>query len=271
MMTDHVRHWLRVWRRVRGRGRAAGPDLPPVSIVTVTRDGLFYIRLLVAKVREHIGSREYEIGRRSRQPTHHIGLAQTSAGYSADALPAETNGGARPWGGRRGRRARGASREDRPARFRAFPVDPDWLARTTDRLSETHRLGGASITHNHVGNPYGWYIHPSFMTFFKSDLGTSIVLRKVRGETTDTGEEATIRNLDRGLSVIRCMADFYPALDVGRSDVPTIAGGVVHAWYTSRLEHNEDEVLRESGGAVSRASYSEPLQQKIRQLFDVPF
>ena len=36
-------------------------QLPPVSVVTVTRDGLFFSRLLVEKVREFNGARDYQI------------------------------------------------------------------------------------------------------------------------------------------------------------------------------------------------------------------
>jgi hypothetical protein len=49
--------------------------------------------------------------------------------------------------------------------------------------------------------------------------------------------------------------------------VPTVAGGVFHAWYVSRLLHAEAEVIRETAGLVSRAGYLEPLQTRLRAAY----
>jgi hypothetical protein len=54
---------------------------------------------------------------------------------------------------------------------------------------------------------------------------------------------------------------------VGHPRVPTMAGGVFHAWYVSRLLHAEAEVIRETGGQVSRTRYLEPLQARLRAAY----
>jgi hypothetical protein len=102
------------------------------------------------------------------------------------------------------------------------------------------------------------------MAFLKADLGGLVILRKVRGEDTDTGEEATIRVLGAGKGIVGHEIAFCREFDVGHPRVPTVAGGVFHAWYVSRLLHNEPEVLRETGGQVSRAGYLEPLLARLR-------
>lgn len=102
------------------------------------------------------------------------------------------------------------------------------------------------------------------MAFFKSDLGTIIVLRKLRGEDTDTGEEATLRALAAGLGIIGHRLEFCDRLSVGHPNVPTVAGGVFHAWYVTRLMRQEAEVVKETGGLVTRAGYLEPLQARLR-------
>jgi hypothetical protein len=103
------------------------------------------------------------------------------------------------------------------------------------------------------------------MAFFKADLGETVVLRKMRGDATDTGEEATLRMLDAGLGVIGHEIAFCPRFDVGHPRVPTVAGGVFHAWYVSRLVHDEAEVIRETEGQVSRVNYLEPLMARLRE------
>lgn len=149
----------------------------------------------------------------------------------------------------------------------AHPVDPDWLRGSVDRLDARHRLAGAVFRDHHRGNPHGWYIHPHFMAFFKADLGGLVVLRKLRGDDTDTGEEATIRVLAAGLDVIGHEIVFAHDLSVGHPRVPTVAGGVFHCWYVSRLLRNEPEVVRETDGAVTRAGYLEPLIARLRQAY----
>lgn len=149
----------------------------------------------------------------------------------------------------------------------AHPVDPDWLRSSVDRLDARHRLAGAVFRDHHRGNPHGWYIHPHFMAFFKADLGGLVVLRKLRGDDTDTGEEATIRVLAAGLDVVGHEIVFARDLSVGHPRVPTVAGGVFHCWYVSRLIRNEPEVVRETDGAVTRAGYLEPLIARLRQAY----
>ena len=50
----------------------------------------------------------------------------------------------------------------RPERAKQPDIQP--------RLARKHPLSGAVFRDKHEGNPHGWYIHPHFMTFFKSDL-----------------------------------------------------------------------------------------------------
>jgi hypothetical protein len=115
----------------------------------------------------------------------------------------------------------------------------------------------------HRGNPHGWYVHPHFMCFFKADLGGLVVLRKLRGEDTDTGEEATIRVLAAGKRIVGHEIAICGAFDVRHDRVPTVAGGVFHAWYTTRLLRDEAAVIRETAGQVSRARYLEPLLARL--------
>jgi hypothetical protein len=109
------------------------------------------------------------------------------------------------------------------------------------------------------------------MAFFKADLGNLIVLRKLRGEDTDTGEEATLRVLQAGRGVVGHEIVSCPRFDVGQPSVPTVAGGVFHAWYVSRLMRTEPEVLHETGGRVSRAGYLEPLMARLRAEYQLPY
>lgn len=246
---------------------------PPVSVVTVTRDGLFFTRLLVERVRDYIGAREYEIvvvDRGSRDGTQ----AWLSAQPDVRVLTRRVWPWTRQHG--HGEAAEVGVRAARHARIvlldsDAHPVEADWLRGSVDRLDERHRLAGAIFRDNHRGNPHGWYIHPHFMAFFKADLGKLVVLRKVRGEATDTGEEATLRMLSAGYAVIGHDIAFCPSFDVGHRRVPTIAGGVFHAWYVTRLSHMEAEVLRETDGQVSRASYLEPLIARLRQAYQLSY
>jgi hypothetical protein len=109
------------------------------------------------------------------------------------------------------------------------------------------------------------------MAFFRDDLERLVVLRKRFGEETDTGEEATIRVLAAGLGVLKHPIQFCPEFDVGHARVPTVAGGVFHAWYVSRLIRSEAEVVRETGGQVTRAAYLDPLMTRLRQHYRLDY
>jgi hypothetical protein len=246
----------------------AGMSPPPVSIVTVTRDGLFFTRLLVEKVREFTRGRDYEI----------LAVDRGSRDGSRDWLRAQPDVRLFRYGQWRSRdhghaeAARKAIRAARHARIvlldsDAHPVAADWLETSADRLDEQHRLAGAVFVDKHAGNPHGWYIHPHFMCFFRADFGGLVELRKLRGDATDTGEEATIRVLAAGLQVVGLPIRFADALAVGHPRVPTLAGGVFHAWYVTRLAHTEAEVDRESGGEVTRAGYMLPLMARLREAY----
>ncbi|WP_375460818.1 glycosyltransferase [uncultured Enterovirga sp.] len=254
----------------------AEPDdhkLPPVSIVTVSADGYLFIRLLVERVRALVGSRSYEI----------VVVDRGSRDGSRDWLKRQSDVRLmtrRQWWWQRGHRHGNAAEAGaRAAKFErivlldsdAHPVSPDWLVDSVDRLDDHHRLAGAISRERHRGNPHGWYVHPHFMTFFKKDLGKLVMLRKLRGEDTDTGEEATIRVLEAGLGVVGHEIAFAPEFSVGNPRVPTISGGVFHCWYISRLTHNEPEVLRETGGAVTRANYLDPLVRRLRKVYQLAF
>jgi hypothetical protein len=253
-------------------GATGDARLPPVSIVTVARDGFFFSRLLVEKVRALVGPREYEIivvDRGSRDGSRAWMARQTDVvliKYSH-------------WWTRDHGHAEAAERAIRIARFErivlldsdAHPVDAGWLAGTADRLDDHTRLAGATFVDRHKGNPHGWYIHPHFMTFFRADYGSLITLRKLQGHDTDTGEEATMRVLAAGKGIIRHPLTFAADLSVGHDRVPTIAGGVFHAWYVTRLEHHEAHVIRETGGQVSVTSYMRPLQERLRQHYNLDY
>ncbi|MBV9784207.1 MAG: glycosyltransferase family 2 protein [Acidisphaera sp.] len=244
----------------------------PASIVTVTRNGYFFVRLLVEKVRELAAGRDYEI----------IAVDRGSSDGTRDWLRAQPDVrliGLRQWRTRGHGHGEAAEAGVRAARHErivlldsdAHPLDPAWLDACIGRLDAHHRLAGAVFRDRHAGNPHGWYVHPHFMAFFKSDLGRLIVLRKLRGDTTDTGEEATLRVLAAGKGVVGHPIVFCPQFAVGHPRVPTAAGGVFHAWYVSRLERNEAEVARETGGAVTRALYLAPLQAKLRSAYGLAY
>ena len=229
-------------------------------------DGLFWVRLLVERIRKLAGPRDYEIlvvDRLSRDGTRRWLRQQPDI-----VILTRPHW---PWqrGHRHGEMAEAAVRRARYDRVvlldsDAHPVSPDWLEQSVDRLTDSVRLAGATFVDTHRGNPHGWYIHPHFMGFFKADLERLIVLRKRLGETTDTGEEATMLVLAAGLGVIKHPIQFCPEFDVGHPRVPTVAGGVFHAWYVSRLIHNEAEVVRETGGQVTRFTYLDPLMTRLR-------
>jgi glycosyltransferase involved in cell wall biosynthesis len=245
---------------------------PPVSIVTVTRGGFFFTRLLVNQVRKHTRGRHYEIvvvDRGSRDETRPWLKRQPDVRLLSY----------RQWWTRSHGHGEAAEYGVRKARFEhvvlldsdAHPIDDAWLEGSVDHLSEQNRLAGAVFVDHHKGNPYGWYVHPHFMCFFKADLDGLVVLRKLRGDDTDTGEEATIRVLEAGREVVRHPILFASDYSVGHPRVPTVAGGVFHAWYVSRLENAEPEVIRETEGAISRAAYLDPLLAKLRAVHGLAY
>ena len=246
--------------------------LRPVSIVTVAYDGLFFVRLLVEKVREFIGEREYEIVVADR------GSRDGSREWLA-SQPDVRVVDARQWRLRKHRHGEAAEAAIRRAKYDCImlmdsdthPVAPDWLTLTADRLDEHTRLAGADFRDNHKGNPYGHYIHPHFMAFFKKDLGGNVVLRKLRGHDTDTGEEATIRLLDAGLGIVGYPIEHYEPLSVGHPRVPTVSAGVFHAWYVTRLAKESDVVARETDGAVTLENYLEPLIVRLREVYGLSY
>jgi len=237
----------------------------PVSIVTVTHNGYLFVRLLVEKVRALTADRPYEIIVVDRGSTDGT---REWLGQQPDVRVIRK----RYWWRKGHAHGEAAEAGVQAAQYErivlldsdAHPLTGDWLTESADRLDDNHRLAGAVFRDAHAGNPHGWYIHPHFMAFFKSDLGGLIVLRKLRGHATDTGEEATLRVLDAGKGVIGHEIRFAQQFDVGHPRVPTIAGGVFHAWYVTRLLKDDRDVARETGGVVSRATYLEPLMAKLR-------
>ena len=259
-----------VWReRPRHTPRMA---LPAVSFITVTRDGFFFSRLLVEAIRRTAGERDYEIIVVDR------GSGDGSRAWFR-AQPDVRLITRRQWFNRSHGHGEAAEAGVRKARFErivlldsdAHPVDPGWLAGSVDRLDERHRLTGAVFVDKHKGNPHGWYIHPHFMGFFRKDLDGLIVLRKLQGDDTDTGEEATIRVLAAGHEIIRHPIEFSERFAVGHPRVPTVAGGVFHAWSVTRLEKTEAAVIRETDGVVSRASYLDPIQARLRSEYQLSY
>jgi len=247
-------------------------DLPPVSIVTVTFDSYFFVRLLVEKVREFVGQRSYEIivvDRGSRDGSRRWLKAQPDVKLITRRLwfaRGHAHGEAAETGVRRARYERIVLLDSD-----AHPVSPDWLAQTADRLDQHHRLAGAIFRDRHRGNPHGWYVHPHFVAFFKADLNNLVVLRKLQGDNTDTGEEATIRVLAANHGIVGHPIVFCREFSVGHPSVPTVAAGVFHAWYVTRLTHHEAEVIRETEGQVTRASYLDPLLAKLRTRYNLNY
>ncbi len=238
----------------------------PVSIITVTYDTLFFVRLLVEKVREFVGNRAYEIiavDRTSRDGTREWLRAQTDVRILN--APPEKNGHSHGEAAEAGARA---ARHENIVLLDsdAHPIEPGWLELTVDRLDTHDRLAGALFKDWHEGNPHGWYIHPHFMAFHRADLDRYIVLRKVR-PNVDTGEEATLRLLEADLGVIGYPLVFCERFSVGHPHFPTVAAGVFHAWYGTRLSKETRTVGRETQGAVTRASYLKPLQQRLREAY----
>jgi glycosyltransferase involved in cell wall biosynthesis len=239
----------------------------PVSIVTVSYDTFFFVRLLVEKVRELIGPRSYEV----------IVVDRGSCDGTREWLDAQPD--VRVLTAKSNRRGHGhgeaAELGADNARYDhivlldsdAHPIESTWLELTVDRLDGHHRLAGAIFHGMHKSNRHGWYIHPHFMAFRKADLGGDITLRKVRGEDLDTGEAATVRLLDAGLGVIGYPLELCQRFAVGHPHFPTVAAGVFHAWYGTRLGKDIRTVGRETNGSVTDANYLEPLQARLRQVY----
>lgn len=249
---------------------SAHGSLPPVSVITVTFDTLFFIRLLVEKVRMHIGTRPYEIIVVDRGSTDGTceWLAQ-QPDVRILSLPQHT---------RRHDHGEAAEEAVRIARYDiitlldsdAHPVSDQWLTLTADKLNEHTRLAGPVFEGRHKGNSYGWYVHPHFMTFWKKDLGSLVVLRKMRGDSTDTGEEATIRMLDAKQNVLGyplVRADFPP----GHPHFPTVGAGVFHAWYGTRLVKDVGMVGKETSGNVSPLKYLGPVVAELRLRYGLDY
>src|ERR1700730_12381344 len=234
----------------------------PVSIVTVSYDTFFFVRLLVEKVREFLGPRSYEL----------IVVDRGSLDGTREWLSAQPD--VRVVAAKPNRRGHGhgdaAELGAEQARYDhivlldsdAHPVAPSWLELTVDKLDAHHRLAGSIFHRVHKANRHGWYVHPHFMTLHKSDLGENVTLRKVRGQDLDTGEAATIRLLDAGLGVIGYPLQFCDAFAVGHPHFPTVTASVFHAWYGTRLGKEAPLVNRETNGAVTDANYLYPLQAR---------
>lgn len=247
--------------------------MPPVSIVTVAADGYLFVRLLVERVRATVGRRDYEI------IVVHRGSRDGSVRWLRRQPDVRVLMRRQWWWQKQHRHGEAAEAGVRLAKHErivlldsdAHPTGPGWLENSADLLSDRVRLAGARFVDRHTGNPHGFYIHPHFMCFFKDDLDDLVVLRKLRGDTTDTGEEATIRVLERGYDLIGHPIEFAESFSVGHDRVPTIAGGVFHAWYMSRLIRWEREVIRETDGAISRARYHDPLVGRLREHYGLTY
>jgi glycosyltransferase involved in cell wall biosynthesis len=241
-----------------------------VSIVTVSYDTFFFVRLFVEKVREFVGERDYEVivvDRGSRDGTREWLTGQRDVRMLTTGKQRRGHG--------HGEAAEAGAREATFNRIvlldsDAHPTSKDWLELTVDKLDVENRLAGAKFHGLHNGNPFGWYIHPHFMAFHRADIGSDIVLRKLR-PAFDTGEEATVRMLGAGRGVIGYPLEFYREFAVGHPHFPTVCAGVFHAWYGTRLTKESGLVTRETDGAVNRKKYLEPLQARLREAYRLDY
>jgi hypothetical protein len=245
--------------------------LCPVSIVTVSFDTYFYTRLLVEKVRTFIGPRDYQIvvvDRGSRDGTCEWLRQQSDVCLirKRQWRKHHTHGEAAEIGVQ-------AAKHDICVLLDsdAHPVDTSWLNLTADKLDDHCRLAGAQFHTPRRDNPYGWYIHPHFMAFFKVDLGSNIILRKTSGRDTDTAEDSTIRMLEAGFGVAGHRIEFCERFSVGHSVFPTVSAGVFHAWYSTRLSKTSDGVSRETAGTVTPENYLLPLREMLRQAYGLDY
>lgn len=245
---------------------------PPVTIVTVSRNSYFFIRLLVEKVREFVGPREYEIivvDRGSRDGTLEWLRAQPDVRIYKK----------RQWRNHRYKHGEAAEAGVRLAKYErivlldsdAHPTDTQWLEATVDRLNDHDRLAGADFHKRLPDGSYTKYVHPHFMAFYRDDLGKLIVLRKTRGHETDTGEEATERMLAAGHGILWQPMKFCKQFSVGNPQIPTISAGVFHVWSATQILVNPRSVARQTGGLVTRASYLEPLIALLRQAYQLSY
>jgi glycosyltransferase involved in cell wall biosynthesis len=243
----------------------------PVTIVTVSYDTFFFVRLLVERVRQTAGSRRYEIvvvDRGSGDGTREW------LSFQPDVQLIKTRANRRGHG-----HGEAAELGVTKAQFDhivlldsdAHPVESSWLELTVDRLDEDHRLAGAAFRGMHKCNPHGWYVHPHFMAFYKADVGNTFTLRKVRGTDLDTGEAATVRLLDAGRPVIGYPLELCQQFAVGHPHFPTVSAGVFHAWYGTRLLKDKRTVGEETNGAVTNANYLEPLQARLRAIYQLDY
>lgn len=246
--------------------------LKPVSIVTVTYDGYFFVRLLVEKVREFVGHRDYEI----------IAVDRGSQDGTLEWLRSQADVRVhkkRQWRSNRHKHGEAAEAGVRLAKHErivlldsdAHPMDSIWLKATVDRLNDHYRLAGPEFHKRQPDGSYTKYVHPHFMAFFRDDLGKLIVLRKTRKHETDTGEEATERVLAAGYGILWQPMEFCKQFSVGHPQVPTVSAGVFHAWSITQLLKNPRSVARQTGGAVTRESYLEPLQALLRQAYHLDY
>lgn len=246
--------------------------LNPVTVVTVTYDTYFFIRLLVEKVREFIGPRDYEIvivDRGSRDGTMEWLHSQ------ADVRVYKK----RQWRSNRHKHGEAAEAGVRLAKYDrivlldsdAHPVEKTWLEFTVDRLDDHYRLAGAQFGKLQPDGSCTKYVHPHFMTFFRDDLGKLITLRKTRGHETDTGEEATERVLAKGYGILWQPIEFCERFSVGHPKAPTVSAGVFHAWSATRLAKNKDSVFRESCGFITGEHYLIPLQARLRETYQLDY
>ncbi|MEP6811296.1 MAG: glycosyltransferase, partial [Chthoniobacterales bacterium] len=122
--------------------RSKNDALRPVSVVTVTYDTFFFLRLLVEKVREFIGERAYEIivvDRGSRDGT--LEWCAKQADVRVVSVPQKRADH---------EHGKAAERGVRAARYEiiafldsdAHPIDRSWLTATADRLDSECRLAG---------------------------------------------------------------------------------------------------------------------------------
>jgi glycosyltransferase involved in cell wall biosynthesis len=254
------------------------PESRPVSIVTVAYDTFFFVRLLVEKVREFTG-REYEIilvDRGSSDGTLEWARGQSDVRIVSvpQSVVSHDHGEAAEEGARLARHEIIALLDSD-----AHPISSHWLNRTADRLDERCRLAGPKYVANHRANPHGWYVHPHFMVFLKEDLRGNIVLRKLRGEDTDTGEEASIRLLDRGLGIEALPLGSCPDLSeddpykcyFGNPHFPTVGAGVFHAWYGTRIHKDKVGVKQEMKGAITSEDYQKPLLAMLRRMYGLNY
>lgn len=251
--------------------------------MTVTYDTYFFLRLLVEKVREFIGERDYEVivvDRGSRDGT--LEWCAQQPDVKVVSVPQKR---ANHEHGKAAERGVEAARFDIIAFLDsdAHPIEMSWLTSTADRLDDDCRLAGPKVVGKHRGNPFEWYVHPHFMVFFKADLGGDVILHKVRGETTDTGEEATIRLLERGKTIEALPLESCPSLSpehphvayrrfsFGHPHFPTISGGVFHAWYGTRIKKDAKVVREETKNTVTDTGYQGPVVTALRQFYSLAY